>query len=132
MSIKVRLVGPIPSMKTIMDKRTIKSGTFLVVDMASGKAQVVRRYTGIEQRQRRDAFVRKNLALCRKCYSDRRGHWEHKREDGRRLVERARIKLGYSPTTGSQDIYRLLFISYLELGYHEPVPGCGCGYCKRP
>ena len=128
--IALKLVGPIPNMKTIVDKRTIKAGTFMVVDLYTGRTQVIRRYSGKEQRQRRDAFVRKNIKLCRKEFSDERGHLSHRRPGGQRLVDRAREQLGYSPSTGSGDIYHMLFCSFADMGYHRPVRGCHCGWCS--
>lgn len=127
--IKLRLVGPIPNIKTIIDKRTLKAGTFLIADLHTHRTQVVRRYTGLEQRQRRDAFVHRHLKLCRKEFSDQRGHHSWKRPGGRKLVDLARTELGYSPCTTSADIYRMVFCSYADLGHHRPVPGCHCGWC---
>ena len=48
-----------------MDKRYLKAGRYLIVDLDTGEAKKFTRYTGLEKRKRRTKFVEKHWKLCK-------------------------------------------------------------------
>lgn len=114
----------------MMDRRYLKAGRFLVIDLKDGSASIVQRHTGTEQRERRARFVKKNWKLCEKAFELGHGIRFSKSEHARKLVDKARKKLGYSQKTNNGDVYMCLFCSFIEM-HAKPLNGCDCGWCKR-
>ena len=66
---------------------------------------------------RRLKFLRKNWKLCKNAFKLFKGesnchHSDWKTEHGRKLVERAKKKIGYSNSTANCDIYWSLYGLY--------------------
>lgn len=116
-----------------MDKCHLKAGKFLVIDLNTGSTTVVRRYTGKEQRVRKITFIKKNVDLCTRAFSQGHGHQYYRiSASGMKLVDKARKKLGYSTKTGSGDIYMMVFCAFKAMYPDKSLlPTCTCGWCRN-
>ena len=114
-----------------MDKRALKAGRWLTTNLDTGETLVVTRYTMLEARKRRDKFVKKHLNLCKEAYLCDHWHKGAQTMHGSKVVAKARKLLGYSPKTGSGDIFVLVMHAFQRSHKPKPVKGCDCGHCKN-
>ena len=112
------------------DKRCVSAGHWLATNLDTGETIHIVRFGTIERRRRRDKFVAQHEKLCRQAYI--LNHW-HKgaiTKPGRKLVEKARKKLDYSPKSYDGDLFVFLMSSYRQIFEPGRVPNCQCGHCK--
>ena len=69
----------------------------------------------IEQRVKREEFVRTYKKLCNKAFVLDDSYKGYKTMVGKQLVSLAREKMHYSKTTYSADIYRSLYKTFITL-----------------
>ncbi len=114
-----------------MDKRYLKAGRYLVVDLDTGEARKFTRYTGIEKRKRRIKFVEKHWRLCKAAWEI--DHWHKggtRTAAGIKVVQKARKELKLSEKTGSGDIFVLIMHTFADSGRAKPSNLCECGWCR--
>ena len=114
-----------------VDRRILKAGRHMVVDLDTGSVEIIHKLSLLERRKRKERFVVANLELCARCWE--KGHWHKdatKTVDGIKLVKKARKALKISPKTGSGDLYVLIMHQFRRSNKAKPTNGCDCGWCR--
>lgn len=112
------------------DKRCLKAGHWVVTNVDTGERQHIVQYTVMERRAARDRFICKNEKLLLSVWKEGHQYGCVRKDSMKKVVDKARKKLDYSPKTSNADIFRLLIDRYRSMFKPPYINGCTCWYCK--